>query len=134
MVEVLLRAGTVEVLLAAVAALVVTVVILVISIRLKHNFITIIEPLTRDVIGQLLRAETELVRRTSEDHARSIRDELADRVRDFQENTSRTFSVHFDGMNGQIRTFGERLDGGIKAHGVTGSILVNWNTPTVSCA
>jgi DNA recombination protein RmuC len=115
MMEVLLRAGTVEVLLMAVAALVIVTVILAISIILKLNRITRNEPLTRDVIGQLLRAETDLVRRSGDDQARGIRDELADRVRDFQENTSRMFSVYFDGMNGQIRNFGERLDGGIKA-------------------
>lgn len=132
--EVLLRAGTVEVLLAAVVTLVVTVVILAISILLRLNRITRIEPLTRDVIGQLLRAEADLVRRSGDDPARGIRDELADRVRDFQENASRTLSVYFDGMNGQILTFGERLGGGIKAHGIPGSIRVNRTTSTVSCA
>lgn len=105
----------VDALLAVLTALVAITLLLGLFILAKLSRIAGSEPLNRDVLGQLLRAESEVIRRSGDEQARGIRDELAERVRDFQENTTRTFSTLFEGVNTQIRSFGERLDTGIKA-------------------
>ena len=72
------------------------------------------EPLTKDLIRQLLRGETDLVRKSGEDQARSLRQELGDHLKGFQDTTIKAFGVLTAGVNSQMRGFGERLDGGIK--------------------
>lgn len=111
--ELLLREGAVEVLLVVVAVLVALTMILAVLILSKLKRFAALEPLTREVIGQLLRAESDLIRRAGDEQARGLRDELADRVRDFQDNTTRTFTALFEGVNAQMRAFGDRLDGGV---------------------
>jgi DNA recombination protein RmuC len=112
--ELLLRGAAFEVLLVVLAILAATTAILVAIILSRLSRLAGSEPMTREVVAQLLRAESDVIRRTGDENARGLRDELADRVRDFQENTTRTFTALFDGVNGQMRAFGDRLEGGTK--------------------
>jgi DNA recombination protein RmuC len=72
------------------------------------------EPLTKDVIGQLLRGETEFLRRSNDDQARGVRQELGDSLKNFQDTTIKSFSALSEGVNTQVRAFVERLDAGVK--------------------
>ena len=72
------------------------------------------ELLTAHGVAQLLRAETDIVRGTVEDQAARLRQELNQSLKGFQELTVAAFGGLRDGMEGQVRGFGERLDGGIK--------------------
>jgi DNA recombination protein RmuC len=70
--------------------------------------------LTAQGAAQLLRAETDIVRRAVEDQAGRLRLELNQSLKGFQELTLAAFAGLRDGMEGQVRGFGERLDAGIK--------------------
>jgi DNA recombination protein RmuC len=72
------------------------------------------EPLTASGAAQLLRAETEIVRGAVEDQAGRLRQELNQSLKGFQELTLAAFAGLRDGIDGQVRGFGERLDTGIK--------------------
>ena len=72
------------------------------------------EPLTASGVAQLLRAETEIVRGAVEDQAGRLRQELNQSLKGFQELTLAAFAGLRDGIDGQVRGFGERLDTGIK--------------------
>jgi DNA recombination protein RmuC len=63
----------------------------------------------------ILRAETDIVRAAIEDQARSLRQELGQSLQGFQEITLKAFGTLRDGIDVQIRTFGERLDHGVKS-------------------
>jgi DNA recombination protein RmuC len=71
--------------------------------------------LTKESATQVLRSETDLVRAAIHDQARWLRQELGASLTSFQEMTLTTFGTLRDGIDGQVRGFGERLDGGIKA-------------------
>ena len=71
--------------------------------------------LTAQGATQILRAETDIVRSTVEDQARGLRQELGHSLKDFQELTLAAFATLRDGIDVQVRGFGERLDGGTKA-------------------
>src|SRR4051794_37842068 len=103
-----------DVLLAALAAVAAITMILAALILFRISRVVIQEPLTKDLIGQLLRGETDLVRKSGEDQARSLRQELGDHLKGFQDTTIKAFGVLTEGVNNQMRGFGERLDGGIK--------------------
>ena len=60
--------------------------------------------LTPASAAQLLRGETEIVRTAIDDHGRGLRQELG-----------QSFGTLRDGIDGQVRGFGERLNEGIKA-------------------
>jgi DNA recombination protein RmuC len=81
---------------------------------LKVNRLAAQEPLTRELLGQLLRAETDLVRRAGEDQARGLRQELSEHLKGFQDTTIKAFGILSEGVNAQIRSFGDCLDGGVK--------------------
>ena len=72
------------------------------------------EDLTREAVAQLLRAEADLIRRHGDDQARGLRQELGDNLKNFQDTTANAFSALGTGVGGQVRDFGERLDGGIR--------------------
>ena len=64
---------------------------------------------------QILRAETDIVRAAVENQARGLRQELGHLLKGFQELTLAAFGTLREGIDAQVRGFGERLDGGIKA-------------------
>ena len=70
--------------------------------------------LTAQGAAQLLRAETDIVRGAVEDQAGRLRQELNQSLKGFQELTVAAFGGLRDGIDGQVRGFGERLDAGIK--------------------
>ena len=70
--------------------------------------------LTAQGAAQLLRAETDIVRGAVEDQAGRLRLELNQSLKGFQELTVAAFGGLRDGIDGQVRGFGERLDAGIK--------------------
>ncbi|WP_407522729.1 DNA recombination protein RmuC [Methylobacterium oryzisoli] len=104
----------VEVLLTVVAVFVAITMVLAALIFLRLSRIVGSEALSRETVAQLLRIETDLIKRAGEEQSRGLREELAGRIRDFRESTTGTFTVHFQGAETQMRTFGERLDAGIK--------------------
>jgi hypothetical protein len=63
----------------------------------------------------ILRAETDIVRAAIEDQARSLRQELGHSLKGFQELTLAAFGTLRDGIDAQVRGFGERLDHGVKS-------------------
>jgi DNA recombination protein RmuC len=71
--------------------------------------------LTEQTAGRILRSETDIVRAVVEDQARGLRQELGRTLTGFQEVTLKAFGTLGDGIDVQIRTFGERLDHGVKA-------------------
>jgi DNA recombination protein RmuC len=71
--------------------------------------------LTEQTAGRILRSETDIVRGAVEDQARGLRQELGRTLTGFQEVTLKAFGTLRDGIDVQIRTFGERLDHGVKA-------------------
>jgi len=70
--------------------------------------------LTAQGAAQLLRAETDIVRGAVEDQAGRLRQELNQSLKGFQELTVAAVGGLRDGIEGQVRGFGERLDAGIK--------------------
>jgi len=71
--------------------------------------------LTAQAATQILRAETDIVRAAVEDQARGLRQELGQSLKGFQELTLAAFGALRDGIDAQVRGFGERLEGGTKA-------------------
>jgi DNA recombination protein RmuC len=73
------------------------------------------DALTAQGATQILRVETDIVRAAVEDQARGLRHELGQSLKGFQELSIAAFGTLRDGIDAQVRGFGERLDGGIKA-------------------
>lgn len=71
--------------------------------------------LTAHRATQILRAETDIVRAAVEDQARGLRHELGNSLKGFQELTLTAFGTLRDGIDTQVREFGQRLDAGTKA-------------------
>ena len=71
--------------------------------------------LTAQGATQILRVETDIVRTAVEEQARGLRQELGQSLKGFQELTLAAFGTLRDGIDAQVRGFGERLDGGTKA-------------------
>ena len=57
------------------------------------------------------------MRAAVEDQARGLRQELGRTLARFQDVTLKAFGTLRDGIDVQIRSFGERLDAGVKATG-----------------
>jgi DNA recombination protein RmuC len=76
---------------------------------------TQVSTLTEQAAGRILRSETDIVRAAVSDEARGLRQELGRTLSGFQEITLRAFGALRDGIDVQIRGFGERLDHGVKA-------------------
>jgi DNA recombination protein RmuC len=70
--------------------------------------------LTAHGAAQLLRTETDIVRGAVDDQAGRLRQELNQSLKGFQELTVAAVGGLRDGIEGQVRGFGERLDAGIK--------------------
>jgi DNA recombination protein RmuC len=64
--------------------------------------------LTPDQVSQLLRAQSDEIRNTSDGQARALREELGGTV-------VRLFSELGQGLGNQVKEFGDRLDGGVTA-------------------
>jgi DNA recombination protein RmuC len=71
--------------------------------------------LTRTSAAGILRSETDNVKGSIQEQARWLRQELGHSLVSFQELILTTFGTLRDSIAGQLDTFGERLDGGIKA-------------------
>ena len=71
--------------------------------------------LTEQSAGRILRSETDIVRAAVAEEARGLRQELGRTLNGFQDVTLNAFGTLRDGIDVQIRSFGERLDHGIKA-------------------
>jgi hypothetical protein len=65
------------------------------------------------VVPQLLRGETDLIRKSGDDQTSGVRRELGEHLKGFQDTTIKAFGFFSEGVNAQIRGFGERLDTGI---------------------
>lgn len=100
------------IILSAAAAVTLAVVIF---IALRLNQVEAREPVTKDLIAQLLRGETDLVRRAGDEQARAVRQELAEHVKGAQDSTIKTFGVLADQVTSQVSSFRERVDAAIKA-------------------
>ncbi len=72
------------------------------------------EPITREILTQLLRAETDLLKTSGEQQARISRQELGETLKNFQQFTLTAFNTLREGIDGQVRSFGDRLDVNIK--------------------
>jgi DNA recombination protein RmuC len=77
--------------------------------RMRHQA----SALTEQTAGRILRSETDIVRAAVEDQARGLRQELGRTLTGFQDVTLKAFGTLGDGIDVQIRTFGERLDQGL---------------------
>ena len=71
--------------------------------------------LTEQTAERILRSETDIVRAAVEEQARGLRQEFVHTLNGFQDVTLKAFATLRDGIDGQIRSFGERLDAGVKA-------------------
>lgn len=71
------------------------------------------QELSLAALGKLLRDETEVLRRATEDQSRSVRQELSSLIAKFQEAIIVGFSSLGQGINEQIKEFSMRLDSGI---------------------
>ena len=68
--------------------------------------------LDEQTASRILRLETDIVRSAIEAQARGLREELGRILAGFQEVTLTTFATMRDGIDAQVRGFGERLDHG----------------------
>ncbi len=71
--------------------------------------------LTSEVVASLLRSESDQIRKSGEDQARGLRQELGENLQRFQETTLRGFRDLGDGLDAQVKEFGARLDRGVLA-------------------
>ena len=74
------------------------------------------DALTAQGATQILRAETDIVRAAVEEQARGLRQELGQSLKGFQELTLAAFGTLRDGIDVQVRGFGERLDARNQSH------------------
>lgn len=72
-----------------------------------HNQVAI------DQVSQLLRDESDRTRRSRDDEARALRQELSDNIRGFEETSLRLFHDLGDALETKVKQFGERLDQGV---------------------
>jgi DNA recombination protein RmuC len=70
-------------------------------------------PLDEQSVGRILRSETDIMRGAIDAHGRGLREELGRVLASFQEVTLKTFGTLRDGIDTQVRGFGERLDRGV---------------------
>ncbi len=70
--------------------------------------------LTAEQVSQLLRNESDRIRQAGDEHARTLRQELSDNLRGFQETTLKVFLELGDSLGGRVKEFGTRLEAGVK--------------------
>ncbi|MCS3731449.1 DNA recombination protein RmuC [Bradyrhizobium betae] len=85
----------------------------VLSLLSYLSYRRLAQELSLAALGRLLREETEVLRRVTEDQSRSVREELANLLAKFQEAIIVGFSSLGRGINDQIKEFSTRLDSGI---------------------
>jgi len=71
--------------------------------------------ITADKMSELIRNESDRIRQAGDEHARALRQELADNFRGFQETTLKVFREFGDSLGGEVKEFGARLDTSVKA-------------------
>lgn len=71
--------------------------------------------ITAEQFSQLLRVESEHIRKTVDDGGSSLRKEIVAFLNGFQETTVKSFSELGQGLTGQVKDFGERLNAGVTA-------------------
>lgn len=69
--------------------------------------------LTREALHQIVRAEGDALRRTGDDQARGVRQEVAEHLRGLQETTMSSFSVLGEVIKTQLSSFGHTLEVGV---------------------
>jgi DNA recombination protein RmuC len=69
---------------------------------------------TTEEVSQLLRNESDRMKHAADEHARGLRQELADNLRGFQETTLKVFREFGDSLGGEVKEFGNRLDKGVR--------------------
>ena len=70
---------------------------------------------TREALGQLMRAESDAIKRANEEQSRGVRQELSDSLKNFQDGTLNAFRILNEFISTQIRDFSGRLDNGVKS-------------------
>ena len=70
--------------------------------------------LTQETVSRLLRDESDRIRLAADEHARGLRQELAENGRNFQEATITIIRELSDGVRGQMNGLCDRLDAGIQ--------------------
>jgi DNA recombination protein RmuC len=103
-----------DILLVTAAIFAAVTFVLAITILIRLSRISGVEPLTKEIISQLLRGETDLIKKAGDDQARGVRQELILNLKSFQDSMNKAFSALVEFVGTQTRTFGERLDSGIK--------------------
>ena len=103
-----------EVYLPAITIFAVCTLVLSIIVLRRLNRLLPSAPLSKEIVTQLLRAETDLVNKHADDQARGIREELALNLKSFQDSTVKAFSALNEIVGTQTRMFGDRLELGIK--------------------
>jgi DNA recombination protein RmuC len=68
--------------------------------------------ITKDILSQALRSESEFVRAAGDENARGLRKELADALRSLQDGTLSAFTKLSEFIRSQIQDFGKQLDAG----------------------
>lgn len=99
-----------EVLAVVGVVIALTTVVLAALILWRLSRLGITEPLTKSVLLQLLREETDTIRKHGEEQARGVRQDLAGGLDRSQATTVNSFGALSEGVNAQLRDFGERLD------------------------
>src|SRR5260370_38647007 len=103
-----------DLLLVAIAICVAVTFVLAIIILVRLSQIIGPEPLTKEIVSQLLRGETDLIKKSGDDQSRGVRQELMLNLKSFQDSTNKAFSTLGEFVSTQTRAVGERLDTGIK--------------------
>lgn len=93
--------------LAGIAALFAFLAFLRMSRKQLENQATI------DQVSQVLRDESDRTRRSSDEGARALRQELGDNLRGFEETVLKVFRELGDAIETKVKQFGERLDEGV---------------------
>jgi DNA recombination protein RmuC len=102
-IELALQAGT---LLAALAAL---ILVAIVFIRQRSA-----AP-SSEAIGQLVRAECEVVRHAGDENARALRGELSDSFEQFRDGVATSFRTILEYMSSQLKEFDTRVEGGVQS-------------------
>lgn len=83
------------------------------------------QELSLAALGKLLREETEILRRATEDQSRGVREELANLLAKFQEAIIVGFGSLGRGINEQIKESSTRLDSGILSIEVRADVIAS---------
>jgi DNA recombination protein RmuC len=82
---------------------------------IRLNALVRLKPISKEDVAELLRRETDLVKKFGDDQARGTRQELSLGLTNFQNSTMKAFSTLVEFVGTQTKAFGDRLDSGVKA-------------------